>query len=167
MNIFVLDWHIQTCAQYHGDQHVVKMILESAQMLCTTLSKRGYETPCRSTHSNHPCVLWLDASYDNFKWLRELALELNKEYRFRFRRDKDHASIKMISEISNIRYESRGLTEFAQAMPGEYRVPGDAVSAYRAFYKEEKLGFATWTGRPVPHWVGKNPQDNKRKMQHV
>lgn len=69
MNIFVLDEDIEKCARYHCDQHVIKMILESAQMLCTALNKKGHSTPYRSTHSNHPCVLWVEQSHDNFCWL--------------------------------------------------------------------------------------------------
>ena len=79
MNIFVLDDDIRTCARYHCDQHVVKMILESAQLLCTALNKQGFRTPYRSTHVKHPCVLWLEQSYDNFLWLKALAMELNRE----------------------------------------------------------------------------------------
>ncbi len=153
MNIFILDEDIPTCAQYHCDQHVAKMILESAQMLCTSLNKRGFVTPYRSTHIKHPCVLWLDESYDNFLWLKELAVELNREYRFRYDKPGDHASIEVIREIEHHRYPSSGLTEFAQAMPDRYRVPGDAISAYRAFYINEKLGFATWTRRHEPGWI--------------
>ncbi len=80
MNIFVLDRNIRKCAQYHCDQHVSKMILESIQMLCTCLNKKGVSTPYKSTHLKHPCVLWLDESHSNFLWLKELALELNREF---------------------------------------------------------------------------------------
>ena len=153
MNIFVLDHDIQRCARYHCDQHVVKMILESAQMLCTTLNRQGIRTPYRSTHVKHPCVLWLAESYDNFLWLKELALALNREYRFRYQKEVDHASIAVIKEVAHHQYEARGLTEFAQAMPDQYKVPGQAVQAYRAFYIGAKLPFASWTRRPVPSWI--------------
>ena len=153
MNIFILDEDIELCAQYHCDQHVVKMILESAQMLCTALNKKGHNTPYRSTHVKHPCVLWVEESFDNFCWLSELALELNREYRYRFARDTDHKSMSVISAISHLSYERAGLTEFAQAMPDEYKVPGDAVLAYRQFYLGEKMGFAKWTRRDLPYWV--------------
>lgn len=130
------------------------MILESVQMLCTALNKRGLDAPYRSTHARHPCVLWVEASYDNFLWLAELAVELNREYRFRYGRDRDHASIAVLRQIETpaFRYEAGGLTEFAQAMPDEYKVPGDAVAAYRAFYLGEKASFATWTRRAEPAW---------------
>jgi hypothetical protein len=152
MNIFVLDHDIRHCAQAHCDRHVSKMILESVQMLCTALNKKGFDTPYRSTHMKHPCVLWVEQSWDNFEWLFELAIELNREYRYRYDRQKDHASIAVLGQIGEHRYASEGLTEFAQAMPDEYKVPGDAVSAYRAFYHGEKASFARWTKRQPPHW---------------
>lgn len=152
MNIFILDADISRCARYHCDRHVNKMILESVQMLCTVLNERGFQTPYKSTHRKHPCVLWVDRSYDNFLWLAQLTAELNREYRFRYGKDRDHASIKVLDKIMHLEYEFRGLTEFAQAMPDEYKVPGDAVSAYRAFYRGEKQAFARWTRRPTPDW---------------
>lgn len=153
MNIFVLDHDIQTCARNHCDQHVIKMILESAQLMCTALNKKGFVTPYRSTHQNHPCVLWVEESYDNFLWLRDLALQLNKEYRFRYQKTNDHASINVIQTLDHTPYESIGLTPFVQAMPTEYKVPGNAVQAYRNFYIGTKLGFATWTRRQKPRWL--------------
>ncbi len=153
MNIFVLDENIEKCAQYHCDQHVVKMILESVQMLCTALNKKGFATPYKSTHMKHPCVLWVEESYDNFSWLKDLALALNTEYRFRFDRDSDHKSILVLDEISDCQYNSAGLTDFAQAMPDKYKVPGNAVKAYRQFYIGEKMGFAKWTKRAIPAWA--------------
>jgi hypothetical protein len=152
MNIFVLDHDIERCARYHCDRHVNKMILESVQILCTALNKKGFETPYRSTHAKHPCVLWAEQSYDNFLWLARLAKALNREYRYRYRRDRDHASIAILEQIRSLRYESVGLTEFAQAMPEQYRMPGDVVSAYRNFYLAEKRPFATWTRRREPDW---------------
>lgn len=153
MNIFILDEDIERCAQYHCDQHVVKMILESVQMLCTALNKKGITTPYRSTHVKHPCVLWVEHSYENFRWLQQLAIALNDEYRFRFEKPQDHKSIRVLSDISAHRFEDLGLTEFAQAMPDEYKVPGDAVTAYRQFYRGEKMGFARWTVRDIPYWL--------------
>lgn len=152
MNIFVLDQDIDRCARYHCDRHVSKMILESVQILCTGLNKKGFATPYRSTHVGHPCVLWVERSHDNFLWLTELARALNAEYRYRYRKDRDHASIAVLDRISGYRFEASGLTEFAQAMPEQYKVPGNAVAAYRAFYLNEKHRFARWTRRPEPEW---------------
>ena len=153
MNIFVLDLDIRNCARYHCDQHVSKMILERAQLLCTALNKQGLQTPYRSTHINHPCVLWVEESYDNFLWLARLATALNAEYRYRFRKTVDHQSIAVINAVSSISYKSCGLTPFAQAMPAQYKAPGNAVLAYRRFYVGEKLSFARWTRRRRPSWI--------------
>lgn len=152
MNIFVLDNNIKKCARYHCDQHVVKMILESVQLLCTALNKKGFTTPYKSTHSKHPCVLWVEQSYDNFLWLRELTLALNAEYQYRYQKPQDHKSIAVLGHISGMRYASEGLTPFVQAMPDEYRVEGDAVRAYRQFYRGDKSRFAKWTRRKAPAW---------------
>ncbi|MBN1541795.1 hypothetical protein JW992_06585 [candidate division KSB1 bacterium] len=56
-----------------------------------------------------------------------------------------HSSIAVIDQIDSIRFESIGLTEFAQSMPEPYKVPGDPVQANRNFYVAEKLRFARWT----------------------
>ncbi len=152
MNIFVLDLDIETCAQYHADQHVIKMILESAQMLCTVLHQQGIPAPYRPTHAHHPCTLWAGASLRNWIWLRTLTLELNKEYRYRYERTRDHKSAVVVKSLPQPPLTDHGLTEFAQVMPDQYRVPGDAVQAYRNFYIGEKSSFATWTKRTRPAW---------------
>lgn len=153
MNIFVLDDDIETCARYHCDQHAIKMILESVQLLCTALNKKGFSTPYKSTHIKHPCVLWVEESYDNFEWLVSLTVALNTEYRFRFNKVCDHRSMAVLPQIETFIFERNGLTPFAQAMPDQYKVLGDAVKAYRDFYLGEKMGFAKWTKREVPGWI--------------
>jgi hypothetical protein len=153
MNIFVLDLNVETCARYHCDQHVVKMILESAQIACTALNERGFRTPYKSTHVKHPCVLWAGTSFANLQWLKKLARALNREYRYRYRTSEDHSSVAVIDQIEGMKFESTGLTAFAQAMPEKYKVPGDPVRAYRNFYVGEKLQFARWTRRRRPAWI--------------
>ncbi len=153
MNIFVLDGDTTRCAAYHCDQHVSKMILESAQIMCTALNKKGFDTPYKPTHMKHPCVLWVEESLGNFNWLKALALALNREFKYRYDRAEDHASIQVVGEISALSYEDRGLTPFAQAMPEPYRRKDDAVAAYRAYYRGEKAKFAKWTKRSVPEWM--------------
>jgi hypothetical protein len=155
MNIFVLDSDIDACARFHSDRHVVKMTLESAQMLCTVLHENGIQAPYKPTHRHHPCTLWAGRSLSNWIWLRDLALALNDEYRYRYRKDSDHLSGAVVRDLPPPPIDDLGLTEFAQAMPEQYRVPGDAVSAYRKFYAAEKSGFAIWTGRSVPGWFGR------------
>ena len=155
MNIFILDRNIKKCAQYHCDQHVSKMILESTQLLCTCLNKKGFTTPYKSTHMNHPCTLWLEHSYANFEWLKELALQLNREFIYRYDRKKDHASISVIKQIESHSFQDLGLTEFVQAMPDCYKVKNNAVRAYRSYYRGEKAQFARWKKRKIPYWMNK------------
>ncbi|MFA0087430.1 hypothetical protein BCU70_13055 [Vibrio sp. 10N.286.49.C2] len=152
MNIFVLDENVSRCARYHCDQHVIKMILESVQILCTALNKKGFETPYKSTHVKHPSVLWVEASYDNFLWLKSLTVALNDEYRFRYNKDVDHKSMSVLSQISAFSFPAVGLTPFPQAMPDAYKVIDDPVQAYRNFYLGDKARFAKWTKRTPPQW---------------
>ena len=153
MNIFVLDQDIERCAQYHCDQHLASMIHQGTQMLCTALNKKGLVTPYASIHLNHPCVLWAGASFDNFLWLKDLVFLLNDEYRYRFDKADDHHSIEVLRAISGHRFGRRGMTPFVQALPHEYRMPGDPVGAYRRYYAGEVLPFARWTGREPPAWL--------------
>jgi len=153
LNIFVLDTDIECCARYHCDQHVVKMILQSVQLMCTALNKKGFSTPYKSTHSQHPCVLWMEQSRQNFCWPGDPTRALNAEYRYRFDKKVDHKSMAVLEAISAQRFEDHGLTEFAQAMPDAYKVAGDTVTAYRQLYLGDKMHFAHWTARPVPGWI--------------
>ena len=152
MNIFVLDFHPRIAAQYHCDQHVIKMILESAQMLCTAAHAHGIDAPYRPTHAKHPCTLWLMQSRANWNWLVALAYGLNEEYMVRFCHTRPHKSWVVIEQL--VCPESLPdicLTQFAQAMPDQYKVPGDPVAAYRAFYNGDKARFASWRNG-TPDW---------------
>lgn len=150
LNIFILDKDHDRNARMHCDQHVIKMILESAQILCTVLHNREVNAPYRATHSNHPCVLWAGQSYDNYQWLIALARALHKEYQFRFGSHRSHASMRVIDFADDYSFESHGLTPFVQCMPAPYRFQGNPVRAYRTYYRKEKLSFARWTKRGIP-----------------
>ena len=70
MNIFYLDKSAVISAQYMCDKHVVKMILESAQLLCTAhhVCPSDAERPekfYKKTHVNHPCAIWCSANIPN------------------------------------------------------------------------------------------------------
>ena len=68
MNIFVLDLDVKKCAEYHVDKHVVKMILESAQLLCGVhhiVSPDNVNIPYKLSHKNHPCSIWTRKSLSN------------------------------------------------------------------------------------------------------
>jgi len=76
----------------------------------------------------------------------QLAYALNTEFRCRHERERDHACINVLREIEYTRLPSRGLIPFAQAMPDQYKVLGDPVTAYRAFYIGEKRGLPPGSG---------------------
>lgn len=94
MNIFVLACSAHAAANLHCDQHVCKMIIETAQMLYTYLHSIGELahtnlaspvtgdalTPYKPTHKHHPCVLWLHGGRSHFRWLLDLGLALCRRY---------------------------------------------------------------------------------------
>ena len=143
MNIFILDKNPKICAKYHCDRHVVKMILESAQMLCTVLSQNNINVPYKPTHIKHPCTIWAVKSVANFNWLRKLSKYLNKEYKLRYKKKVNHKSYDVIKSLPNYVINVKNLTNFVQAMPNQYKC-NDPVQAYRNYYKQEKKDFATW-----------------------
>jgi hypothetical protein len=153
LNIFFLADKLPECAQYHCDKHVVKMILEYTQILCTVLSVHGILTPYLPTHQKHPCTIWAGISLDNWSWLRSLTHELNKEYQYRFQRHISHKSAEVASKLPLPPIPSIGITERPQVMPNQYKVPGDPVTAYRKFYLNEKVHLLKYTRRPAPDWV--------------
>lgn len=153
MNIFYLDDNITLCAQYHCDSHVVKMILESTQILCTVLHKCGQDAPYKATHENHPCVLWAYESLDNWLWLQKLIIELDKEFKFRFNHTKSHRSCIIAKNLSLPAIKSLGITERPQTMKDEYKVKGNPVTAYRKFYVNEKSHILKYTKRDKPSWL--------------
>lgn len=94
MNIFASDPCPIKSAQNLDDKRVIKMILESAQMLCTVLHEcgRGNLAKYKSTHKNHPCTLWAAQTSENYKWLYMHFIALAEEYTYRT--GKEHKSYK-------------------------------------------------------------------------
>ncbi len=67
----------------HCDQHLIKMILESTQILSTVLHLNDIKTLYKPSHQKHPCVIWTGQSLQNWLWLRKLTCALNEEYKYR------------------------------------------------------------------------------------
>lgn len=161
MNIFVLDTDPLLAAQYHVDKHIVKMPLETAQMLCTAhhLLESPFEVPYKPTHKNHPCTLWVCQETANYLWLCELGMELCIEYTYRY--EKRHKCQDVIEQCHKyvphsqvypnlISYQDH--TPFAQAMP-EYFYDDDPVVAYRQYYALGKKHLHSWKKRDTPEWL--------------
>jgi len=153
MNIFVLDFDVKKCAVYHCDKHVVKMILETAQLLCGVhhVAESQYEIPYKLSHKNHPCAKWARESLSNYLYLCELGLELCYEYTYRYgKRHKSQDVIEWCLENKPYMIDI-GFINPPKAMPDEYKVD-DVVESYRNYYKGAKSGFAVWKNRETPDW---------------
>ena len=151
MNIFYLDEDPRLAAQFQCDKHVVKMVLESAQILSTVCKAEGVYRP---THKNHPCTLWAGSHNGNYEWLIEHAFALVDEYRYRY--GKEHASLRVIKICRDNRpLLLAGESQPAQAMPENLRIPYKPVLAYRRYYTEVKMREiqCKWTKREKPYWV--------------
>ena len=184
MNIFILNNDPIIAAQEQCDKHVVKMIVESGQMLSTAHrmldgtverrpSKSGkttvnyYKLPderedimYKAVHFNHPCSVWSRESIANYRWHYDHFIALCDEYTYRYG--------KIHSTDTKLRYHlqwnpekipySGYKTPFKLAMGSNPECMfEDAVKSYRAFYhtKQEKFKMA-WTKRPQPEWFNAN-----------
>jgi hypothetical protein len=168
MNIFFLHPNPRRCARWHCDKHVVKMLLESCQLLYTAhwvlvgsvgdapknkSGQQGY----LPTHRNHPCGKWVRESLANYRWLCRLASELVREYKFRYN-GKTHACEAHVAWLQShvpAGLEDVGQTRPAAAMSDEYKQGKNIVASYRKFYVFSKgeRGFLHYTGRSPPHWI--------------
>ena len=149
MNIFYLDEDPEVAAILQYNKHVVKMILESAQMLCTAHHVYGNEeqkenVPYKQAHLNHPSTIWCRQSIPNYMWLYEHMLALGHEYTHRY--GKVHKSITKCKDFLSIapqeinKYAS--FTQPPQAMPDEYKAEC-SIEAYWNYYIGEKHIVAT------------------------
>jgi len=154
MNIFVLDLEPKKCAKYHCDKHVVKMILETAQLLCGAVWISGQEAPYKLTHKNHPCAIWTRESIWNWLWLYNLGMDLCEEYTKRYK--KEHKTQSVIESLSSPNLPNIERTPFALAMPNDCKISyiytNDSVASYRKYYKKYKRDIAKWNYCEKPWW---------------
>ena len=144
MNIFYLHRDPKKAARYQYNKHVVKMILESAQMLCTAHHHYDEDTdvPYKKAHYNHPSTKWVRQSDEHYDWLYNHMLELGNEYTKRY--GKEHLSITKCNWVLWERpygIPSNGFTQPPQAMPDEYKDPC-SVQAYWNYYIGDKFNIA-------------------------
>lgn len=153
MNIFFLSYNTRLCALYHVDKHVVKMILETAQILCTALYlTTGEQYEYKPTHTKHPSVLWVTESIENYQWLYRLGIELCKEYTYRY--NKIHKTQRVILSLPlEPALPDIPFTPPYLAMPIECKTSDDAVTSYRCYYKHSKSYMFSWKNRPTPYWI--------------
>tara|TARA_B110000008_G_C16927364_1_gene547305 strand:+ start:931 stop:1401 length:471 start_codon:yes stop_codon:yes gene_type:complete len=156
MNIFILSLCPFLCAKQHTDKHVVKMILEYAQMLSTThhiYSNNPHKDLYKKAFINHPCTIWVRESCSNYSWLYLLFRALCKEYTFRYK--KIHKTeTRLLKILNNIpdNIPKGNLTLFSQAMPDSYKHKNPIIG-YRTYYIKDKNHIFKWTNRDIPYWI--------------
>lgn len=191
MNIFYLSQDSKVCAEMHLDKHVVKMILEYAQLLSTAhrvvdgvlsvgLSKTGRKQTryvlsdkrndilYTATHINHPSAKWARHNANTYFWLYSLLYHLCKEYTHRYGRT-HLVETKLLAELARIP-DGLDVAEFTapwRAMPDEYKVGDDAIMSYRNYYVGAKARMAKWTKRETPDWFTRMLHNNNTGVTHA
>lgn len=180
MNIFILDNSPVQAARLQCDKHVVKMIVESAQMLSTahrmldgtitkipsksgkrmvnawTLPDYREDTMYKAVHTGHPCTVWTMESIENYKWHYDHFVALCDEYTYRY--GKVHATAEKLMYVlhqppNNIPKKPQTPFKLAMGIAEECINEADPIGSYRAFYQTKQDRFSmVWTKRPVPTW---------------
>lgn len=161
MNIFFLDYDPIRCAQYHVDKHVIKLPLETAQLLCTCLHLNNISSPYKPTHVNHGTAKWVRECRENFEWTIDIGLALSQEYTFRY--GKTHAChhiIKYCQEHAPALKKNGKPTKpyYAFQTYLDQCFNEDPVLAYRNYYNVAKQHLFNWKNRPTPDWILDNVQ---------
>jgi len=189
MNLFILDTNPTLSAQLQCDKHVVKMIVESGQMLSTahrmldgsmdrrpsksgkTMSKYWALPDAReavlykAVHVGHPCTVWTMISDQNYMWHYNHFIALCDEYRYRY--GKVHKTDEILRYIlrdapKNIRKGDLTIWPLAMKSNPECMFPKDPVKSYRLFYQTKQDRFAmNWTKRCIPEWFNVKSKENE------
>lgn len=179
MNIFFVDRNPYVAAKSLADKHVIKMILESAQLLSTahrvldgqemiTTSKSGRKQKIwtlndsrndllyKATHINHPCSVWTRTTSQNYRWLWEHFAGLLEEYTYRYH--KTHACYSLFVPLFEYPHNIKkgDFTDPPLAMPPECKVSKDVVACYRHYYKYNKSHLFSWKNNNKPEWISTN-----------
>jgi hypothetical protein len=184
VNIFYVDEDPEIAAQCLVDKHVVKMILESAQLLSTAhrvLDGRQVEgvrvnidtgksrkvkawilddgrdsVMYSATHINHPSAVWCRTSVENYLWLVEHFFALMNEYMHRY--NKVHAcngNISYMLQSPPHNLKEYDKTPMPSCMAEEYIISDDSLTNYRNYYILGKSKLHKWTNRQPPEWITK------------
>jgi hypothetical protein len=154
MNIFYLSRDPVEAASLQCDRHVVKMILETAQLLSTAhVELDGEQVAYKATHKNHPSAVWVRSSLDHYEWTVYHLEALGKEYERRY--SKVHKTIrehfKALQRPPVALQGVRGYQDPPQCMPDECKRP-DAVLGYQIYYNYKA---DDWASRGIPmRWYG-------------
>ena len=172
MNIFYLDKDPDQAAVWMVDRHVVKMIVESAQLLSTAHryidgfieitsenSSRWALNDFRdaflykATHLNHPSNIWVRKTIGNYSWLKDHFVALLNEYTYRYGKIHKTAQLLPILSYAPRTIQLGDMTEVPCAMPDEFKISSDPIQNYRCYYSSGKSHLHAWTGRKPPEWL--------------
>lgn len=177
MNIFYIDEDPVVAAQQMVDKHVVKMILESAQLLSTahrfldgvqvmgkTATNRNVKrwilsdarelVVYQATHINHPSAIWCRESVENYNWLVDHFFALMSEYTYRYgKTHKCQGNISYMLQSPPHNLKEYDMTKMPCAMGNEYIISDNPVVNYRNYYKVGKAALHKWTNRNPPEWI--------------
>jgi hypothetical protein len=178
MNIFYIDYDPVACAEQMVDKHVVKMILETAQLLSTAhrvIDGEEYEGKSASgrkakrwslpdnrelvlyqaTHVNHPSAVWCRYSNNNYNWLFCHFEALLKEYTYRYgkRHKVETSGLAYLLQSPPMNVRDWEYTPLPCAMAPEFIIGDDPVENYRNYYKQGKVHLHRWTKRERPPWM--------------
>lgn len=160
MNLFYLSEDFEESARFHVDQHIIKIITETAQCLSVALNEKGLY---KRTHENHVIVRWLRESASNIEWAANYGKSLFQEYLYRYNKPEKYQTARKIFDIAldNLQdFPAIQRTEFKVAVPENARISDDPVIVYRAHYNKNKRhlffkknGAHRWTKREIPEWI--------------
>ena len=141
MNIFPLEKDLNgdidwiKSAQSQDDLRVVKMTLETTQLLCSAMNvlSGSQITPYKTAHKNHPSTIWARASLANWIHLKRHGLALAGEYTKRF--GKVHKCEKVMRSLQPDQWLFPQLesTPLPLCMPNHFK-SDDTVRSYRLFW---------------------------------
>ena len=170
MNIFVTDPSPTVSAQSLPDKHIVKMPLESCQMLAIVCSEKwghgygklhkkdgtAYFTD-KGAFRNHPCTIWANESLVNTWWLVAHGVALCQEYTHRY--GKTHSCQSAIEEAQNIipftYHNTPESFTFAGPDKFKYDTSIDIFTAYKYYIKSKPWVSSNYLRDPSrkPSWV--------------
>jgi len=177
MNIFYIDEDPVIAAQQMVDRHVVKMIVESAQLLSTAhrvldgretvrinqetgrknkhwILEDSRETIMyKATHINHPSAIWCRQSIENYNWLADHFFGLCNEYTYRYGKKHKTYDIGYYLQSPPLELKEWDWTEMPSAMAEEYKISNNPLTNYRNYYKVGKTKLHKWTNRNPPEWI--------------
>lgn len=163
MNIFAISRRPVLCAKALDDKRLNKMILETAQLLCSRFNIQAGEqiTPYRTSHANHPITLWVLTDRNNARWLYQLGMAYGAEIEYRFGRE--HSCYRVIRELGETFRDLKQPVLPGIKLHNGARHKGldldfthlPTPNAYRAYLNARWPGDKrkpTWTRRGPPSW---------------